>query len=179
MVLFLIYSDQKHPMSVAEFNHVLVISSDFLMPFAFTLTNDKEDAKDLYQETLYRALANKDRYSVGTNLKAWLYTIMRNIFINDYRRKSRQQVIATDVNNTFFTNAATTVTFNSAITSINMKEIEQKIVNLPDDFKHPFVLYFDGFKYTEIADILCEPLGTIKSRIFFARKLLKAQIERF
>src|SRR6478736_4374452 len=159
-------------MPVTDFNQVLLTNSEFLMPFAFTLTNDKEDAKDLFQETLCRALANKDKYSIGTNIKAWLYTIMRNIFINNYRRKSRQQVIAADVNTAFFTNAATAVTFNSAITSINMKEIEQKIVNLPDDFKHPFVLYFDGFKYTEIAEILCEPLGTIKSRIFFARKLL-------
>ena len=166
-------------MSVAEFNHALVISSDFLMPFAFTLTNDKEDAKDLYQETLYRAFANKDRYSVGTNLKAWLYTIMRNLFINDYRRKSRQQVIAADINNAFFTNAATTVTYNNAIADISLKEMEQKIINLPDVFKHPFVLYFDGFRYTEIADMLSEPLGTIKSRIFLARKLLKSQIERF
>src|SRR5678809_952938 len=101
-------------MSVAEFNHVLVISSDFLMPFAFTLTNDKEDAKDLYQETLYRALANKDRYSVGTNIKAWLYTIMRNIFINNYRRKVKQNTIFDSSPNEYLINLNQAVAANAA-----------------------------------------------------------------
>ncbi len=162
-------------MSVADFNRALLNNSEFLMPFAFTLTNDKEDAKDLFQETLFRALANKDKYNIGTNIKAWLYTIMRNTFINRYRKNSRQQI----VRNEFFVSSSKAITFNDAIASINIKEIQKQIINLPDVFKHPFVLYFDGFKYNEISTILSEPLGTIKSCIYFARKLLRAQIERF
>src|SRR6185436_19903160 len=80
-------------MSTVEFNQMLVNNAEFLKPFAITLTRDSEAAKDLFQETLYRALANKDKYSVGTNIKAWLYTIMRNIFINNYRRKVKQNTI--------------------------------------------------------------------------------------
>ena len=67
-------------MATAEFNQLLVNNAEFLKPFAITLTRDSEAAKDLFQETLYRALANKDKYNVGTNIKAWLYTIMRNVF---------------------------------------------------------------------------------------------------
>ena len=76
-------------MGALEFNQLLVTNAEFLKPFAITLTRDSEAAKDLFQETLYRAIANKEKYNVGTNIKAWLYTIMRNIFINNYRRKSQ------------------------------------------------------------------------------------------
>lgn len=75
-------------MAALDFDQVLVQHADFLKPFAFTLTRDNESARDLTQETLYRALANKEKYHVDTNVKAWMYTIMRNIFINNYRRKS-------------------------------------------------------------------------------------------
>ena len=80
-------------MGALEFNQLLVSNAEFLKPFAITLTRDSEEAKDLFQETLYRAIANKDKYNVGTNIKAWLYTIMRNIFINNYRRRAKQKTI--------------------------------------------------------------------------------------
>ena len=80
-------------MSTVEFAQMLTKNEEYLKPFAVTLTRDVETAKDLLQETFYRALANKDKYNVGTNIKAWLYTIMRNIFINEYRRKAKQQTI--------------------------------------------------------------------------------------
>src|SRR5678809_1008874 len=150
-------------MSVAEFNHVLVISSDFLMPFAFTLTNDKEDAKDLYQETLYRALANKDKYNVGTNIKAWLYTIMRNIFINNYRRRAKQNTIFDSTPNEFLLNYNQATIANTAESNLKIKDITAAIHDLPEIFRNPFLLYFDGYKYHEIADMLHEPLGTIKT----------------
>jgi RNA polymerase sigma-70 factor (ECF subfamily) len=166
-------------MSTVEFNQMLVNNAEFLKPFAMTLTRDNETAKDLFQETLYRALANKDKYNVGTNIKAWLYTIMRNIFINNYRRKVKQNTILDSTPNEFLINLNQAVTVNEAVAGINMKEITTAIHNLPDIFRNPFLLYFDGFKYHEIADMLGEPLGTIKSRIHFARKLLKEQIQRF
>jgi RNA polymerase sigma-70 factor (ECF subfamily) len=166
-------------MASPEFNQMLVNNSEFLKPFAVTLTRDSEAAQDLYQETLYRALANKDKYNVGTNIKAWLYTIMRNIFINNYRRKAKQNTIFDNTPNEFLLNQAQAGTAMAAENVLRLKDIQQAIHNLPEIFRNPFLLYFDGYKYHEIADMLEEPLGTIKSRIHFARKLLKAQIERF
>lgn len=166
-------------MATLDFTQVLLTNAEFLKPFAVTLTRDNEIAKDLYQETLYRALANKDKYNVGTNIKAWLFTIMRNIFINNYRRKAKQQTIFDSTPNDFLLDYNQVTTSNAAESSIRLKEINGAIHNLPEIFRSPFLLYFDGFKYHEIAHILSEPLGTIKSRIHFARKLLKAQIDRF
>lgn len=166
-------------MSTVEFNQVLLSNTDFLKPFAFTLTKDNESAKDLLQETMFRALSNREKYHVGTNIKAWLYTIMRNIFINNYRRRTKQNTIFDSTPNEFFINYQQGAVLNSAETSLQMKEIQGAIHQLPDIFKHPFTLYFEGFKYQEIAHILSEPLGTIKSRIHFARKLLKEQISRY
>ena len=166
-------------MASLEFNQMLVNNSEFLKPFAVTLTRDSEAAQDLYQETLYRALANKDKYNVGTNIKAWLYTIMRNIFINNYRRKAKQNTIFDSTPNDFLLNQAQVSTVNAAESVLKLKDIQQAIHHLPEIFRNPFLLYFDGCKYHEIADMLDEPLGTIKSRIHFARKLLKAQVQRF
>ena len=166
-------------MSPIEFNQMLLTNAEFLRPFAITLTRDNETAKDLFQETLFRALANKEKYNVGTNIKAWLYTIMRNIFINNYRRKARQNTILDDTPNEFLLDYNQTTLNNGAEATLQLKEIEGYIHELPDIFKKPFLLYFDGFKYHEIAGMLKEPLGTIKSRIHFARKLLKAQIRRY
>jgi RNA polymerase sigma-70 factor (ECF subfamily) len=166
-------------MSTLEFNQLLVNNAEFLKPFAITLTRDTEAAKDLFQETLYRAISNKDKYNVGTNIKAWLYTIMRNIFINNYRRKAKQNTIFDSSPNEFLLNSSPSVIIsNNAESNLRMKDIQMAVHQLPEIFRNPFLLYFDGFKYHEIADMLHEPLGTIKSRIHFARKLLKEQIER-
>jgi RNA polymerase sigma factor (sigma-70 family) len=165
-------------MSAVEFNQMLVTNTEFLKPFAFTLTRDNETAKDLLQETMFRALSNKDKYYAGTNIKAWLYTIMRNIFINNYRRKVKQNTIFDSTPNDFLLNYQQATVSNDAEASLKMKEIQNAIHELPEIFKSPFILYFEGYKYHEIAHILSEPLGTIKSRIHFARKLLKEQISR-
>jgi RNA polymerase sigma-70 factor (ECF subfamily) len=133
----------------------------------------------LFQETLYKALANQEKYNVGTNIKAWLFTIMRNIFINDYRRKAKQQTIFDNTANDFLLNYDRAAVFNQAETDLRVKEIHEAIHFLPEIFKTPFLLYFEGYKYHEIAEALNEPLGTIKSRIHFARKLLKEQIKRY
>jgi len=166
-------------MSTPEFSQLLVNDSEFLKPFAINLTRDNEAANDLFQETLYKALANQEKYHSGTNIKAWLYTIMRNIFINNYRRKAKQKTIFDSTPNEFLINQKQAIVSNAAESNIRIKEIQQAILNLPEIFKTPFLLYFEGYKYNEIADVLHEPLGTIKSRIHFARKLLKEQISRY
>ena len=165
-------------MSTVEFNQVLLRNADYLKPFAITLTRDAETAKDLLQETMYRALANKEKYNVGTNIKAWLYTIMRNIFINDYRRKAKQNTIFDATPNDFLLDHNQSAIANAAETGLRLKDIQAAVYQLPEIFRNPFMLYFEGYKYHEIAVLLTEPLGTIKSRIHFARKLLKEQITR-
>jgi RNA polymerase sigma factor (sigma-70 family) len=166
-------------MSIVEFDELLLKNTEFLKPFAATLTKDNETAKDLLQDTMFRALANKEKYSVGTNIKAWLYTIMRNIFINNYRRKAKQNTIFDNSGNDFLLNHNQASIPNRAEGYLSLKDIETVIHNLPHIFRDPFMLYFEGYKYHEIATILREPLGTIKSRIHFARKLLREQITRF
>jgi RNA polymerase sigma factor (sigma-70 family) len=166
-------------MSSIEFNQFVINNAEYLKPFAVTLTRDNETAKDLLQETMYRALANKEKYNAGTNIKAWLYTIMRNIFINDYRRKAKKNTILDNSINEFLLNSNQLSIANAAESNLKIKEINQAIHQLPDIFRNPFMLYFDGYKYNEIATLLTEPLGTIKSRIHFARKLLKEQLTRF
>jgi len=166
-------------MSAIEFDQVVINNAAYLKPFAVTLTRDNETAKDLLQETMLRALANREKYNAGTNIKAWLYTIMRNIFINDYRRKAKQNTILDNSINDFLLNSNQLSVVNAAESNLKLKEIQQAVYALPEIFKNPFMLYFDGYKYNEIAALLKEPLGTIKSRIHFARKLLKEQLTRF
>ena len=166
-------------MATLNFNQMLINNADYLKPFALSLTRDNETARDLMQETMYRALSNHDKYHAGTNIKAWLFTIMRNIFINDYRKKSRQNTVFDHTANDFLINYNQQAVANSAETNLSLKDIQQAIGQLPDIFRNPFVMYFEGYKYNEIAEQLNEPLGTIKSRIHFARKLLKEQLSRF
>jgi RNA polymerase sigma factor (sigma-70 family) len=107
-----------------------------------------------------------------------MYTIMRNIFINNYRRKAKQKTIFDSTPNEFLLDYQQVTVANSAESALKLKEIQSALHQLPDIFKQPFTLYFEGFKYHEISHVLNEPLGTIKSRIHFARKLLKEQISR-
>lgn len=164
-------------MNAIDFNQLLLHNADHLRPFAITLTKDTEKAKDLYQETLLRAYSNMEKYNLGTNIKAWLYTIMRNIFINDYRKNAKHRELLAAGGRSVL--AAQTVDQNMGVELIQTKIIKKAMNELPEIFKNPFLLYIDGFRYNEIADLLGEPLGTIKSRIHFARKLLKSQLERY
>ena len=114
-------------MSNLEFNEMLLTNADFLKPFAINLTRDSEAANDLYQETLYKALANKEKYNVGTNIKAWLFTIMRNIFINDYRRKAKQKTIFDSTPNDYLINTKQATVSNAAESDMRLKEIQKAI----------------------------------------------------
>jgi len=166
-------------MSTSEFNELLLNNATSLKPFAISLTRDQEIAKDLFQETLCRALANKEKYSTGTNVRAWLFTIMRNIFINDYRRKAKQKTLFGYSSGDPLINSGCVTVSNDGEHSLQLKEIVWAIHHLPQIFKIPFLLYFEGYRYHEISETLNEPLGTIKSRIYFARKVLKEQISRY
>lgn len=165
-------------MTTTDFNHIIAHQSDFLKPYAVSLTHDKEDANDLYQETMVRALVNKDKYREGTNIKAWLYTIMRNIFINTYRRNKKFTKVTSDVPEDIVMYNVDKKARNEGWGSVRMKEVKTAIENLPQVFRMSFELYYMGYKYQEIATLLDEPLGTIKSRIHFARKILTSKLAR-
>jgi len=159
-------------MSITEFNSLVLNHSESLKPFAISLTRDHEEAKDLCQETLYKAFAYREKYEQGTNIKAWLYTIMRNIFINSYRRNIRKKAVLDTIS------YSQSSYVSSSDISIKLKEIDAAIHSLPSIFKTACILYLQGYKYHEIAFALNEPLGTIKSRIHFAKKNLQKQLDR-
>ncbi|MDX1940872.1 MAG: RNA polymerase sigma factor [Saprospiraceae bacterium] len=163
-------------MSPVEFNNKLDQLSGLLNAFAYNLTKNVEDAKDLFQETAYRAITNRDKFLPGTNFKAWLFTIMKNIFINNYRKKTKANTIMDTTDNLYYINSGSTTISNHGDANILIKELTEMIDALDDSIKIPFLMHYQGFKYQEIADSLDLPLGTVKSRIFFARKELKENI---
>ena len=165
-------------MSTIEFNGRFEGMSKLLHAFAYNLTKNTEDAKDLYQETSFRALTNRDKFRPGTNFKAWLFTIMKNIFINNYRKKVRANTIMDSTDNNYYINSGSAVIANNGDSNIMMQELTEMIDGLEDGIRIPFMMHYEGFKYQEIAEELDLPLGTVKSRIFFARKEMKELINK-
>lgn len=163
-------------MTVLEFDSKFNQLSKLLHSFAYNLTKNLEDSKDLFQETAFRAMTNREKFRPDTNFKAWLFTIMKNIFINNYRKKVKANTIIDSTDNQYFINSSSTVIANRAESQIMMQELNKMIGELDDSIQVPFIMHYQGYKYQEIADDLALPLGTVKSRIFFARKELKNRI---
>ncbi len=147
--------------------------SKSLRAFSLKLTGNMVDAEDLYQDTALRIITNADKYRPGTNFKAWAVTIMRNIFINNYRKKVRRNMIIDQTPNNYYLNSGDRTVNNDGETNVAFGELIKMVNALPEDFRKPFIMAYQGYKYEEIAEQLDSPLGTIKSRIFFARKKLQ------
>ena len=137
------------------------------------MTADREEANDLLQETSLKALDNEEKFTPDTNFKGWMYTIMRNIFINNYRKTVRDQTFVDQTDNLFHLNLPQDSGFDSTEGAYDLKEIHRIVNALPKDYRVPFAMYVSGFKYREIAEKLGLPLGTVKSRIFFTRQRLQ------
>jgi len=164
-------------MDPKQFQKNLLSMQDYMLNFALTLTSNKEDAQDLLQETTLKALDNQDMYMDDVNFKGWVLTIMRNIFINNYHKVVRTHTVIdqnADLYNLDVTNKSG---FDSPDSSFQLKEISYAIECLNDDLRIPFSLFVSGYKYNEIAEHLKLPLGTVKSRIFFARAELKNSLK--
>jgi RNA polymerase sigma-70 factor (ECF subfamily) len=159
-------------MTAIEFNNHVVMLKDKLKLFAYSLTANREDAKDLLHDTLLKAFTYRDKFSDKTNLAAWLYTIMKNTFINNYRRKKKANTFMDDTKDAHFINIPQTKGSISPASVYTEKEILNGINNLISEYKIPFKMHLEGFKYKEIADSLNLPIGTVKSRIFLARQEL-------
>ena len=148
-----------------------------LYAFALNLTKDKEAANDLVQETAYKAYKYRNNYQPHTNLRAWLMTIMRNAFINDYRKRKRRQMLNDYTPNNYLINSNDAIVTNGGEASLLYRELKKQIEAIDENLQVPFLLHTQGYKYEEIAQELDLPLGTVKSRIFFARKRLQAAIK--
>ena len=162
---------KQNKMSTIEFNEALIGIENNLHSFAMSFTRNNEDAKDLTQETMLKAITYRSYYAPQTNFKAWVFTIMRNIFINQYRRKVKSGTIFDHSQDLYLLNSSGD-SLNSPLQSISVKEISTHINNLDGEYREPFEMHFKGYKYKEIADHLGIPIGTVKSRIFIARKKL-------
>ncbi|PSR15282.1 MAG: RNA polymerase subunit sigma [Bacteroidetes bacterium] len=160
---------------------------DALYGFAFHLTYDEAGAEDLVQDTIERAIKAIDQYRQGTNAKAWLFTIMRNHFINDYRKRARRpntvdfEDVAALIPDTESQNIPSLVDWDDAdLQNMVGDELSAAMNRLSDDFRMVIILNdLLDFKYEEIAEILGVPIGTVRSRLFRARNLLAKDLQDY
>lgn len=166
-------------MTTIQFNDKVLGLQDKLYTFALSLTANVEDAEDLLQETTLKALKNKDKFIDNVNFKGWMFTIMRNIFINNYRKFVNSQTLIDKTEDLYHLNLPQDSGFNTPEGTYSINEINKVINSFSDDYKKPFTMHVEGFKYKEIADDMELPIGTVKSRIFFARKRLMKKLKDY
>jgi len=166
-------------MTAIEFNSSLTNLQGNLEAFAKQLTGNEDDAKDLTQETFLKALIYREKYVNHNNFKAWVYTIMKNIFINNYRRTKKAQTIIDQSEDLYYLNISNSHTDTDPESMLNAIELEKGIKKLDEEFRRAFDMYNDGYKYKEIADCLHLTIGTVKSRIFYSRKKLMSQMSEY
>ena len=159
-------------MTALQFQTLITGHISALENMTLRFASNKEDAKDLLQETLFKALKNREKFKPNTNVKAWLFTIMRNTYINGYNRAVRSKIDRDDTDEQYFLNNANRKGLSPVESYTNYNEIKELVNGLDDVYRVPFEMMNEGFKYKEIADKLKLPIGTVKSRIFFARKQL-------
>lgn len=163
-------------MASAKFQSNLMSLQANMLNFAYMLTNNRDDAYDLLQDTTLKALDNEEKYADNTNFKGWVFTIMRNLFINNYRRGVRAATVVDTTDNLYHLNLSQDSGLENPEESYGASEISEAINEFSDEYRIPFSMHVSGYKYSEIAEHMGLPLGTVKSRIFFARKRLQ---ERF
>lgn len=150
-----------------------------LLNFAYQLTANREQAQDLLQDTTLKALDNEDKYVDNVNFKGWIFTIMRNIFINNYRQNARKATVIDQTEDLYHLNISQDSGLSTPEGSYAVKEISMALNSFSDDYRIPFNMFVAGYKYNEIAEKMNLPLGTVKSRIFFARKTLREQLKDY
>lgn len=150
-----------------------------LLNFAYQLTANREQAQDLLQDTTLKALDNEDKYVDNVNFKGWIFTIMRNIFINNYRQNARKATVIDQTEDLYHLNISQDSGLSTPEGSYAVKEISLALNSFSDDYRIPFNMFVASYKYNEIAEKMNLPLGTVKSRIFFARKTLREQLKDY
>lgn len=166
-------------MTKIEFNTLVMRQAPSLKMYALHFTHDADDANDLVQDTLLKAITYYNKFKEGTNLKGWLYTIMKNTFINNYRRFMKISSFVTKTDEISSSQLSFSATANGGEQKFVMDDIKSALANLQQEYYVPFTMYFEGYKYHEIADHLQIPIGTVKTRIHVARKLLKKDLKAY
>ena len=163
-------------MTAIEFDHKIASLKETLELFTKRFTKDQEESEDLVQDTILKALTYRDKFKQNTNLKGWLYTIMRNTFINNYRRSQRVRTTLDDTKESYYLNVPDNYTFNTPDGNYEYKDINKCVNEIREDLLIPFKMHTEGYKYHEIADKLHIPIGTVKNRIFHARKEIQKKL---
>ncbi len=166
-------------MSSSNFQTKLLDIQSNLLNFAYMLTSNRDDAYDLLQDTTLKVLDNEDKYVENTNFKGWVFTIMRNIFINNYRKVVRSATVIDKTEDLYHLNLPQESGFETPEGSVAAKEITAAIESFSDEYRIPFSMHVAGYKYNEIAEKMNLPLGTVKSRIFFARQRLQVMLKDY
>lgn len=166
-------------MNRIEFNTLVTQHCGPLQLYAKNFTRDDDDAKDLVQDTLLKAVLYFKNFKEGTNFKGWIYTIMKNTFINNYRRNVKTISLITKEEEISNANLFVSATKNRGENKFVMDDINSALGNLADEYYTPFTMYFEGYKYHEISEHLSIPIGTVKTRIHVARKLMKKSLSAY
>lgn len=166
-------------MTNAKFREKLLGLQQNLLNFAYVLTSNRDDAYDLLQDTTLKVLDSREMYQDDTNFKGWMFTIMRNIFINRYRRMVRSATIVDTSDDLYRINTPENSLQPSPEETYLASEITEVVNTFPDGYRIPFTMHVAGYKYSEIAERMQLPLGTVKSRIFYARKFLQERLSDY
>lgn len=166
-------------MTVMEFTHQVAGMRDTLYTFTRRFTTDRDESLDLVQDTILKALTYKDKFREDVNLKGWLFTIMRNTFINNYRKHQRSKTSVDISKDLYYLNMEDEHTFHRPQESMQFKEIWSSMNTIKDEFMIPFKMHTTGYKYQEIASHLDLPIGTVKNRIFQARKEIQKKLQGY
>jgi RNA polymerase sigma factor (sigma-70 family) len=166
-------------MTVIEFSHEVTNLRDTLKTFTRKFTSDREESSDLVQDTILKALLHQDKFTQDVNLKGWLFTIMRNTFINNYRKTRKEKTSRDTTRELYYLNVEDKHTFNSPDLRYEYKDIWKNVNELKDELLVPFKMYTTGYKYNEIAEHLQLPIGTVKNRIFHARKEVQKKLSGY
>ncbi|HNZ62149.1 MAG TPA: RNA polymerase sigma factor [Paludibacteraceae bacterium] len=162
-----------------QFENELIALQNNMRNFAFSLTLNREDAEDLLQDTTLKVLDNREKFTKNVNFKGWVLTIMKNIFINNYRKIVRNQTVIDKTEDMYHLNLPQNSGFDSPEGYYSIGEINNNIESFPDEYRIPFSMHLQGYKYEEIAETMHLPIGTVKSRIFLARKRLQQQLKDY
>jgi len=166
-------------MTKPEFNALVVQHTESLRVYALHFTRDHDDAQDLVQDTILKAVTYFGKFKEGTNLKGWLYTIMKNTFINNYRRFVKTSSLVTKSDEISSAHLAHSATRNEGESKFVMEDISRAMDALSEEYCVPFTMYYEGYKYHEISEHLEIPIGTVKTRIHVARKLMKRALHTY
>lgn len=168
-------------MNITQINFDKMMEQELsaLRNYALSLTHDLDDTKDLVQDTILKAYRYKDKFQAGTNLRGWLYTILKNSFINNYRRNQKRNTFLDTTDNTFYLDIPSHRIDNDAELKFIRKDLDSAVEYLPTDLRVTFKLNAEGFKYHEIAEELNIPIGTVKTRIFIARRVLREKLKDY